>query len=105
MLLDSRDGRMPVTCDGKIKLSRDVVCVELRGGELTVRMVALQVGKESYVVAEDKAVFTPLKATRSHGICDLGFCKVEITVAWSLFTIMADQRSRMRAVMLGRCGC
>lgn len=57
VLLDSRDGRMPITCDGEIELSRNVVTVELRG-ELIFHVVASQVRDKSDVVAESKAFFT-----------------------------------------------
>uniref|UniRef100_A0A0A9QDL6 Uncharacterized protein n=1 Tax=Arundo donax TaxID=35708 RepID=A0A0A9QDL6_ARUDO len=82
---------MPITCDGKIELSRSVVSVELRG-KLSVRVVASPVGKKSDVVNEGKAVFTPQKASRSRGTCNIGFCKVEVTVAWSLLATLADMQ-------------
>ncbi|CAO2036562.1 unnamed protein product [Urochloa humidicola] len=103
VLLDSRDGRMPITSDGTVELSRSVVSVAL-GEELSISVVASQVGDKSDVVKEDKAFFTPKEAGWGHGKCDLGFCELEITVAWSLFTVMADRKSRMRAVVLNRLG-
>lgn len=91
MLLDSRDGRMPITCDREIKLSRNVVSVEL-SGQLKVRVVASsQVDNRSEVI-EGRFVFTPLKAGCSQGTCHLGLCKVEITVAWSLLATLEDMR-------------
>ena len=89
VLLDSRDGRMSITCVGEIKLSRNVVFVEL-SGQLKVGVV---VDNRSNVVVKDMALFTPLKASFSHGTCDLGFCKVEITVAWFLLATLADMHS------------
>ncbi|CAN6276974.1 unnamed protein product [Urochloa humidicola] len=101
VLLDSRDGRMPVTSDGTIELSRSVVSVAL-GEELVICVLASQVGDKSDVIKEAMAYFTPQRAGWSHSRCDLGFCELEITIAWSLFTVMADQKSRMRAVILNR---
>jgi hypothetical protein len=80
MLLDSRDGAMPIACDGAIGLSRRVVSVEVKG-QLSVDVVASQIDDKSDVVAKDRAVFRYTIARTSAGRCDLGFCKVEITVA------------------------
>ncbi|CAL5070078.1 unnamed protein product [Urochloa decumbens] len=101
VLLDSQDGRMPITSDGTIELSRSVVSVALRE-ELTICVLASQVADKSDVIKEAMAYFTPQRAGWSHCRCDLGFCELEITIAWSLFTVMADQKSRMRAVILNR---
>ncbi|OEL32844.1 hypothetical protein BAE44_0006135 [Dichanthelium oligosanthes] len=92
MLLDPRDGRMPITRDGEIKLSRNVVSVEFLSGHLKVRVVASQIDNSSDVIIEDTVVLAPLKASFSYGTCDLGFCKVEVTVAWSLIATLADMR-------------
>uniref|UniRef100_A0A0A8XWM3 DUF6598 domain-containing protein n=1 Tax=Arundo donax TaxID=35708 RepID=A0A0A8XWM3_ARUDO len=85
VLLDSRDGRMPLTCDGAIELSRHVFSAELRR-PVKIDVVASQVSDNTCVAAAARAVFRPKKARSSHGTCDLGFCKVEITVAWSLLS-------------------
>jgi hypothetical protein len=89
MLLDSRDGAMPIACDGAIGLSRRVVSVEVKG-QLSVDVVASQIDDKSDVVAKDRAVFRYTIARTSAGRCDLGFCKVEITVAWSLLATLRD---------------
>ena len=89
MLLDSRDGAMPIACDGAIELPRRVVSVEVKG-QLSVDVVASQIDDKSDVVAKDRAVFRYKIAGTSSGRCDLGFCKVEITVAWSLLAILRD---------------
>jgi hypothetical protein len=94
---------MPITSDGTIQLSRNVVSVA-REDELAISVVASQIGDKSDVVKEGKAIFTRQMAGWGHGKCDLGFCKLEITVAWSLFTLTADQKSRKRAVLLSRFG-
>nr|TKW32603.1 hypothetical protein SEVIR_2G178200v2 [Setaria viridis] len=56
VLLESRDGRMPVTCDGEIELRRSVVSVDI-------------VGDEMDVVAEGAATFTPIMNGKSRGTC------------------------------------
>ncbi|RLN42105.1 hypothetical protein C2845_PM01G08250 [Panicum miliaceum] len=89
MLLDSRDGAMPIACDGAIELSRRVVSVEVKG-QLSVDVVASQIDDKSDVVSKDRAVFRYKIAGTSAGRCDLGFCKVEITVAWSLLATLRD---------------
>ncbi|RLM85936.1 hypothetical protein C2845_PM04G15760 [Panicum miliaceum] len=48
------------------------------------------------VIAEGAAILTPMMGGKSRGTCDLGFCKVEITVAWSLFSILEDLHLRNR---------
>ncbi len=102
-LLDSRSahgGRVPICPDdGVIKLSRRVVSVELAGG-LEVDVLALHnkqlvdgsKGGLLDVAAADKVSFTPKRASTSCGICDLGFCKLEITVAWSLTASLANEQ-------------
>ncbi|CAL5080824.1 unnamed protein product [Urochloa decumbens] len=79
VLLDSRDGRMPVAYDGEIELSRGVVSVEACG-QLNFCVTASQVGdKMDVVVAEAAATFTPKMKGKSRGTCDLGFyCKQSI---------------------------
>ncbi|XP_062187993.1 uncharacterized protein LOC133891293 isoform X3 [Phragmites australis] len=81
VLLDSRGEKVPVTGDGKIKLSRCVVSVEIRG-ELKVSVKAWKVDN----VLKKEKVFTPLKAGLSDDTLDIGFCKMEVTVAWSLIS-------------------
>lgn len=96
MLLDSQDAEtMPIGSDDVIKLSRRVVTVEL-SGELTVSLTATHVGKRTRdddggIAQNDEALFTtdkvrfrPQKSGESCATCKLGFCEVEITVAWSL---------------------
>jgi hypothetical protein len=91
LLLDSRDGAMPISCStGAIELSRRVVSVNLKGGELVISVAASQIGGD--VVARGEAVFRPKKAGTSHGMCELGFCKIKVTVAWSLLSTLRDLR-------------
>uniref|UniRef100_A0A0E0KX59 DUF6598 domain-containing protein n=1 Tax=Oryza punctata TaxID=4537 RepID=A0A0E0KX59_ORYPU len=96
VLLDSQDAEtMPIGSDDVIKLSRRVVTVEL-SGELTVSVTATHVGKrtrdddgriaqkDEAPSTTDKVRFRPKKSGESCATCKLGFCEVEITVAWSL---------------------
>lgn len=91
-LLDSQDGRMPINGSGVIQLSRQVVCVEL-SGELKVDAVAFEFEDDNFylVVAKGSVVFTPKKAAVSNDTIDLGFCKLGITVAWSLLAPVEDE--------------
>ena len=83
LLLDSRYGRMNFNKHGVIELSRCVVSVE-PGGQLKVDVVASQVDDDRNVVAQGLVDFRPKMAGVSHGICDLGFCVLRISVLWSL---------------------
>uniref|UniRef100_A0A0E0EHP7 DUF6598 domain-containing protein n=1 Tax=Oryza meridionalis TaxID=40149 RepID=A0A0E0EHP7_9ORYZ len=84
LLLDSRgDQKVVVTGDdGKIVLSRCVVSVEDKG-ELKVHVRAWKVDDS---VVEAEMVFTALKAGLSNGELDMGFCKLGVSVAWSLIS-------------------
>ncbi|RLN18988.1 hypothetical protein C2845_PM02G32490 [Panicum miliaceum] len=77
MLLDSRDGAMPIACDGAIELSRRVASVEVKG-QLSVDVVASQIDDKSDVVAKDRAVFRYTIAGTSAGRCDLGFFEATV---------------------------
>ncbi|KAM0882606.1 hypothetical protein ACQ4PT_032208 [Festuca glaucescens] len=95
LLLDSRDGAMPISSStGAIELSRRVVSVDLKGGELVISVVASQISGEDGgdIVARGEVVFRPKKAGTSHGMCELGFCKIKVTVAWSLLSTLSDVR-------------
>lgn len=97
LLLDSRDGMMPISpSTGAIELSRRVVSVDLKGGKLLVSVVPSQIGEEDNNndndVVRGESVFEPKRAGTSHDTCDLGFCKIEVTVAWSLLSNLTDER-------------
>lgn len=81
MLLDCPDGKMPIASDGVFELSRRVVSVEFGGsGKLMVYVQARRVG----YLTRAEAVFEPKKSGTSIGTCDLRFCKMQVTVAWSI---------------------
>jgi hypothetical protein len=84
VLLDSRDGEMPINSNGVIELSRRVVSVE-SNMKLLVAVDACQTG----FLARATAIFEPKKSGISHHMCDLDSCKMEVTVAWSLFNVFA----------------
>lgn len=85
VLLDSQDGAITVTSNGTIELTRRVVSVE-ENGELRILVDAwlgdgdLQAGS----VANGEVLFAPRRSGRSKGVCDVGFSRIEVTVAWSL---------------------
>ncbi|XP_052145452.1 uncharacterized protein LOC127764593 [Oryza glaberrima] len=86
LLLDSGYCEMvPVTADRMIKLSRHVVSVEGEG-DLTVSVLAL--GTDN--VIEDEKDFTPKEAGMSQSSLDVGFCKLEAIVNWSLLSLLPD---------------
>ncbi|GJM97155.1 hypothetical protein PR202_ga14060 [Eleusine coracana subsp. coracana] len=92
VLLDSGDDKVPVDSDGTVKLSRRVASVEL-AGELAVYVRAWQgAGDNTTEIVEDKVLFKPKKASRSYGECDVGFCKMKFTVAWSLLSYCPEPR-------------
>ncbi|VAH01066.1 unnamed protein product [Triticum turgidum subsp. durum] len=77
------DGELPVGPDGAIELSRRVVSVDLRE-KLIVAVDASLSGFPAQATAE----FMPENSGMSGRICDLGSCKIQVTVAWSLFVIV-----------------
>nr|TKW33778.1 hypothetical protein SEVIR_2G261700v2 [Setaria viridis] len=78
------DGEVPVTGDGVMKLSRHVVSVEVNG-KLKVSVEAWRQGDNQ--VVERWKEFPPKKADRSHGMLNFGFCRMKVTVAWSLIAV------------------
>ncbi|KAI5009821.1 hypothetical protein ZWY2020_011958 [Hordeum vulgare] len=83
LLLDCRDGNMPIGPDGMFALSRRVVCAELSGRDkLMVSVQARRVG----LLTRNRAVFEPKMSGTSVGMWDLRFCKMQVTVAWSLLS-------------------
>ncbi|KAJ1292219.1 hypothetical protein BS78_02G375000 [Paspalum vaginatum] len=80
VLLDSRGERLSTACDGKINLSRRVVSVGIKG-ELKI---SIKAWNDYNIAVVKEEVFTPLEAGLSYGELDIGFCAVEVSVAWSL---------------------
>ncbi|GJM94385.1 hypothetical protein PR202_ga11025 [Eleusine coracana subsp. coracana] len=80
ILLDSRDNEVPIAGDGWITLSRRVASVEV-DGKLKVAVKAL-LGDDTVVTKE--RFFSPKKAGKSVGTLNVGFCRMDVTVAWSL---------------------
>ena len=85
ILLDSGSRKVPVTADGRVVLSRRVVSVET-GGKLRVCVKAWEAARSVKDAVKDEVLFTAQEAGRSSGLLDAGFCKMEVTVAWSLVT-------------------
>ena len=84
-LLSFEDDKLLVIADdGIIKLTRRVVSVEREHGELKVSATAWCANDEQDAMTND-IVFTPRFAGRSCGVLNIGTCKIQITVAWSLF--------------------
>uniref|UniRef100_A0A0A8YSX9 DUF6598 domain-containing protein n=1 Tax=Arundo donax TaxID=35708 RepID=A0A0A8YSX9_ARUDO len=93
LLLDSRCEKMIVNDDGMIKLSRCVASVEAEG-ELQVSVVAF--GRDNderkiKVVGNDDKDFTPKKTGKSTGTLNVGFCKMDVTVYWSLLSLVSAE--------------
>ena len=83
VLLRCRDREPPIDPDGSFELSRRVVSVDLRE-KLVVSVDASLSG----FLARGTAEFKPENYGTSHGVCDLGSCKIQVAVAWSLFVIV-----------------
>ncbi|CAN6212516.1 unnamed protein product [Urochloa humidicola] len=82
VLLDSGGEKSPVAGDGEINLSRRVVSAE-RSGEVTVQV---KVFRGDIGIVEDMISFhgSEAEAGKSTGEIDISFCKMEVTVFWSL---------------------
>lgn len=96
VLVDSRDGRMPISGSGVLELSRRVVSVELYGA-LEVEIVALEVDGygNSSVFAKGQVGFVTDEDSVDYDTCNLGFCEVKITVGWSLLAPVDLERPNL----------
>jgi hypothetical protein len=66
-------------------MSWRVVSVENRGN-LKVCIKSWEASECGKKVMKDEWVFKPKEDKRSNGVLDVGFCKMEVTVAWSLIS-------------------
>ncbi|XP_048539340.1 uncharacterized protein LOC125518569 [Triticum urartu] len=82
-LLDSGDDGLPVDANGRIKLSRHVVSVG-HVESLNVYVTANRVD-EKQVVESGRATFKAKRSGVSLSELCLGFCSMNVTVAWSCF--------------------
>ncbi|CAL5031592.1 unnamed protein product [Urochloa decumbens] len=80
VLLDSQDEDVPIS-GNKINLSRCVVSVE-SSEQLRISVKA----RQGCRVFWGEMDFTPQEMGTSIQALDIGFCKMEVTVAWSLFS-------------------
>ncbi|XBH60702.1 hypothetical protein VPH35_115260 [Triticum aestivum] len=83
-LLSLEDGKLPLTTDGMINLSRNVACVEING-RLKIS-VATEYTNGEQVTTEDETIFRPRKFGRSCAILMVRSCEMKVIVAWSLVT-------------------
>ncbi|RCV13989.1 hypothetical protein SETIT_2G391000v2 [Setaria italica] len=82
ILLDFGDNNVPVNGDGIMKLSRQVVSVEVNGKLI----VSFKAWKDDGKEVVGKATLKPAKAGRSYRNLGFGSCIIEILVAWSLIS-------------------
>ncbi|CAL5031590.1 unnamed protein product [Urochloa decumbens] len=80
VLLDSQDENVPISGD-EIKLSRCVVSVQ-SSKQLRISVKAWRGGRVFWGGMD----FTPQEMGTSIQTLDMSFCKMEVTVAWSLFS-------------------
>ncbi|RCV13068.1 hypothetical protein SETIT_2G317200v2, partial [Setaria italica] len=81
VLFDPR-GDMVESDEGMIQLSRSVVTVE-SNGELELTAEAREHGS-SIIVVSKTIMFTPKRIGTTDESLDLGFCKMDVCVSWSL---------------------
>ncbi|CAL5030932.1 unnamed protein product [Urochloa decumbens] len=86
ILLDSGNDKLPVSGDGTITLGRRVASVEV-DEELNVSVKAWQGGE---VIVHTEMSFKAKRAGRSGGSLDVGFCQLDVSVAWSLLSSDGD---------------
>ncbi|GJN33266.1 hypothetical protein PR202_gb21845 [Eleusine coracana subsp. coracana] len=82
VLFDSGGKKLPDTSDGEINLTRRVVSVEIEG-KLQVYVDVLARGKN---VMRKMREFKSSEDGESNDIFNMGFCKMQVTVNWSLIS-------------------
>jgi hypothetical protein len=86
VLLEFQEGKLPAKPDGTVELSRRVVSVDYPAGKLIVSVEASRHGFS----AQDSVDFGMKLSGTSTCTCDLVFCKMEVTVTWSLVSISRE---------------
>ncbi|XP_051184301.1 uncharacterized protein [Lolium perenne] len=86
LLLDFQDGKLPTKSDGVVELSRRLVSVGFPAGKLIFSVEASR-NSFSAKATVDFGMETLGASTR---MCDLVFCKLEVTVSWSLVSAKRD---------------
>jgi hypothetical protein len=88
VLLSFGDEKVPAVVDGVIELSRRVVSVETTS-KLKVSVNAWQDDNNAVEAWEE---FSAKERGRSFGTLDVGFCKMDVIVGWSLVTDYREPR-------------
>ncbi|KAM0910775.1 hypothetical protein ACQ4PT_013914 [Festuca glaucescens] len=84
-LLECKDVATALSDDGSIGLSRNVLVVEGNNGVLIVGAQVKQQGDDEEAGSIYREIsFTAATYGESHGTLDVGFCKMNVVVAWSL---------------------
>ncbi|CAM0948663.1 unnamed protein product [Alopecurus aequalis] len=88
VLLDFQDGKLPTKSEeGEVKLSRRIVSVNYPAGKLVVSVEASRDG----FYARDTVDFEMKLSGSSTATCDLVFCRMEVTVSWSLVSMYREK--------------
>ena len=81
--------KISIDDDGMIKFSRYVASVEFEGAP-KVFVAVFWYDKDLdmiIMVGEDEEAFRPKKAGKSSGTLDVRFCKMDVTIAWSIMSL------------------
>jgi hypothetical protein len=89
VLLDFQDGKLPTKSDGAVELSRRLVSVGFPVGKLIFSVEASRNRFTAKGTVEFGMKMTG-GTTCMGDICDLVFCKMEVTVTWSLVSANRD---------------
>jgi hypothetical protein len=83
VLLAFGEGKLPISDNGTIKLSRRVVSVGFHDGEELKVSIVYGCVMDEQVTARDDIVLTPKKCGRSCGVFNVSVYKMQVAVAWS----------------------